>query len=110
VNEAHAARLAHLGLDAVLGLELVQKLVGRERDGKDIRLALHGREITGAQLLQSGQALLPLACQAGGMNLILKVKRRSAAWSSRSSRLVVQTKMPSKRSMPCSISLTSVTS
>jgi hypothetical protein len=45
-----------------------------------------------------------------GLNLILKVKRRSAAWSMRSIRLVVQTKMPAKRSMPCSISLTSVTS
>jgi len=50
-------------------------------------------------------------CSAvSGLNLILKVKRRSAAWSMRSSRLVVQMNTPSWRSICCSISLTSVTS
>ena len=52
LQEADVARLAHLGLDAVLGLELLQELLHAELRRQDVDLALHRREIAGAQLLQ----------------------------------------------------------
>ena len=61
LDEADAARLAHLGLDPMLGFQLLQELAGRERNRKDIRLALHRREIAGAQLREPVQPVPDLA-------------------------------------------------
>ena len=52
-GEPHGTGFAHLGLDAVLGLELFQEFLHAELRLQDINLALHRREITVAQLLQS---------------------------------------------------------
>lgn len=52
LHEPHRALLAHLGLDAVFGLQLLQELVGGEFGRQDVGLPLDGGEITGAQLLQ----------------------------------------------------------
>jgi len=113
-----------------LGLELLEEFVGRELGRQDVGLALDGGEIAGTELIEPRQApargvALGVAawpasasvtnmrsrCSAvSGLKRILKAKRRSAAWSMRSIRLVVQTNTPSWRSICCSISLTSVTS
>ena len=47
-REPHRPRLPHLGLDAVLGFELIHELVGRKLGGEDVNLALHGGEVAGA--------------------------------------------------------------
>src|SRR4051812_43105294 len=52
LNETDAARLAHFRLDAVLGFELLEELFGRELRREDLHLALHGREISRAQLVE----------------------------------------------------------
>src|SRR6185369_295853 len=46
------AGFPHLGLDAVLGFELLEKLGDRNLGGEDIGLALDGGEVAGAQLVQ----------------------------------------------------------
>ena len=131
VHEADVARLAHFGLDAVLGFELLEELFRRELRGQDVAPAASPRRsrpgTAGRACARRGlrcgrsarrhrrpalrsRTSSRAATAVSGLNRILNVKRRSAAWSMRSIRLVVHTKMPLKRSMPCSISLTSVTS
>src|SRR5690606_17759527 len=56
LREPDAARLAHLGLDAVLGLELLEEFLRREGGGQDVHLALDRREVAGAQLVELRQA------------------------------------------------------
>ena len=60
-------RRAHLGLDAVLGLELRQELVGLEGLAQDLDLALHRGEVARRQLVQRGQPLALLGGQRGGV-------------------------------------------
>jgi hypothetical protein len=116
-RKADAAALAHARLDAVLALELSQELVltAAKSPGASWSSAARRSRCSAVSLSASpfsaSTTNIASRCSArNGRNLTLKVKRRSAASSSSSNRLVVQMNRPPKRSMPCSISLTSVTS
>ena len=58
MQEPDVARLAHLGLDAVLGLELLEELGDTELRRQDVDLALDSGEVAGAQLVQPRQPRL----------------------------------------------------
>ncbi len=52
LHKPHAALLAHLGFDAVLGFELLQELFHTEFGRQDVGLALDGSKVARRQLLQ----------------------------------------------------------
>lgn len=56
-HEPHAPPFPHLGLDAVLGLQLRQEFLGRQLGIQNHALALDRREIARAQLRQVAQPL-----------------------------------------------------
>src|SRR6185312_15815419 len=67
LQEPDGARVAHLGLDAVLGLQLLHEFFGAELGRENVGLALHGREIARAQLLQRRQARAQRGSQERGV-------------------------------------------
>ena len=63
LNEAHAPRFADLGLDAMFRFKLLQEFIDAELSREDVDLALHGRKVAGAKLLQPLQARTNLRAQ-----------------------------------------------
>jgi hypothetical protein len=61
LHEPHAARLAHLGLDAMLCLQLIQKFSRAELSRQYVHLPFDGGKVAGAQLLHPGQPRAQLA-------------------------------------------------
>lgn len=56
LQETDPARLPHLGLDTVFGLELIEEFVGGERGRQDVDLPLDGGKVTRTKLVHPGEA------------------------------------------------------
>ena len=78
MQEADAAPLPDLGLDAVLGLELRQELVGLERLAQHVDLALDGGEVPGREGVEGPRDLSRVVPRPEELPLELPSRVRAA--------------------------------